>query len=1113
MPNKHKLHSAGFGLLALLTVPLLAHDGEWPPKADPQWDATLNTVINNPDPPGTPGGFNTHLYLDRIEFSIPSAYANWMTHWHEQSGCGDGGGRFADFAIGDVDNDGMQDDIVITQPGEAVLAAEMQINWSAKTGTLNPLWFWLSPYATTVMGSNPNSHSGVNGVGYTCEGTDRNNPLIWNVVDDGTTDATNEVVVVALDENKNERLFILRHAGVGVVTPVATSPADKIFQVDHRLGIARVRSTPFPRDIVMTEHGEGRVFVWSWENGNLVHKYTGDPFYTGGPLGNPGILAKVHECNWGDVDGDGFDEFCLNGVVDFVDADGAGNPIPTNTVVGKKHLGVARWQIMDSLQAGPGGGAHCDMVMMGDWDPTRYGLEIYAVTEAGSGGSWKDAQSGLLHTKAVDTLWDADCGTLIDEWDTAPADDGQSIFAGNWTSTYAGIESISSPKDPGGTLGGNSVVIPPGQEETDGSYVVATRVTPSTTDADFRLLTIDGPVYNGPGRYEFEGNDGAPDSVNNLKIRSGGPWRRMFGIDWDGDYKSDEILHHPFNEGNLILFRLGDKQELVVGSYPPGVPSQGQVQNHTPPILGEGFDPSCGDHLGWWYFFSQGECSEHIPPATGGDDWSFQNGGPGRGTHYFEKLKEVWPGNDDLAGAVVVHPYDLVGSTDHREEVIAITIQPSPTMSIYYNSDALPADAFPRPSPRDSLEYRRYRQTQVLHPFSFQEQAVAIRRFGVRPVNSALPARTVGIGFGGSVQLEAFIEFEDGSELDVSNDVTWVQDAESQPYLSLNPSGLVTEIGGIQLSGRFHAEMVVEGKLAQSLPSYVFTSNSSDPAVLRAGLSDSWIVNDSAQDDRLLRLEAYVAQKDNLPSVVYALNPSGSTWHPNASGMLTPPSSGSLDLTLADDGVGPDELAGDGVYSALVSGQGGLSLGDNLKAIRAMLPPITFPPPPAARKPLGVANSEPWPYYVHNTSSSSPWPNPASPPQLQAETSTYQGARVRSMGYRGWKVPNEMLLEVETIPSVLHPDSAIVAYANVPNLGYALMTDQGGNIHTLKLSTSAAPSGLYVSHVVTNLQTINGFTMLSDFYPKIRVHGYPSWDVDQPADFDPSCGELEPSRW
>src|SRR5687767_370201 len=168
----------GAGVVALALTLLAASDGEWPPAADPHWDDGTNAVVNNPAAPGS-GGFNTHLYLDRLEIVLPNdspKYADWVTHSHAApTGCSFPvwGGFQTDFALGDVDNDGVEDDIVITQPGEAVFAAE--INYA--TGTLTPLWLWLTPYATGVLNSNPNHPSIAS-----CHTTNRNNPLIWNLV-------------------------------------------------------------------------------------------------------------------------------------------------------------------------------------------------------------------------------------------------------------------------------------------------------------------------------------------------------------------------------------------------------------------------------------------------------------------------------------------------------------------------------------------------------------------------------------------------------------------------------------------------------------------------------------------------------------------------------------------------------------------------------------------------------------------------------------------------------------------------------------------------------------------------------------------------------------------
>jgi len=37
--------------------------------------------------------------------------------------------------------------VVVAMPGEAVLAATYTIDFPTQTGTLDPIWLWLSPYA------------------------------------------------------------------------------------------------------------------------------------------------------------------------------------------------------------------------------------------------------------------------------------------------------------------------------------------------------------------------------------------------------------------------------------------------------------------------------------------------------------------------------------------------------------------------------------------------------------------------------------------------------------------------------------------------------------------------------------------------------------------------------------------------------------------------------------------------------------------------------------------------------------------------------------------------------------------------------------------------------
>ena len=1055
--------------LVLTATGVGAHDGEWPPLPDPQWDGTA--VIGNPDP-------TSALYLDRLELVIPNGsprYADWVTHFHQNTAGHPGryGGWKTDFAIGDVDNDGLADDIVITMPGEAAFAAKIDL----ANGTLTPLFLFLTPFAQSTMGGVPKHVPGVSDP--PDDALNRNNPLIWNIVDDATpNDDTNEVAFVGLnDDGTQEQLFLLRHdpSQPGGFLKVAETPLSMAFEVDHRLGIGRVRNTAFPRDVVMTAH-TGRVFVWSWEAGALVYRYKADQYSSNTPL-----LAKTHESTWADIDGDGFDEFFVNGLLDFVDAGANGQPVPTNPA--HPDEGVARWQIVDATAGSQEG--HTDQVHVADWDPTRPGLEVYAVTEQGNQNPpfWLNAQTGEQHFAAYDTLWDADCGTPLDEWTEAPATDGQNVVGGNWTRSHAGLEAIVSPKD----LANGGQVIAPGQAFATGSYAVATRVTPSPAVADFELLTIEGALYDGSGPY---------NTNNALKIRSGGPWGRMFALDWDGDYATDEILHHPRNEGNLIVFRLGVKGDWGLGPLPPGLPTQAQVESPIPPIQGEGDDPNCQGPSGWWYFHSQGTCGEHIGPPDQPGTWSWNQGGPGRGTHYYQKLKEVFP-NSGASGAVVAHPYDLAGTPDHREEIVAVsatvTGQSVATLHVYSNASALPAETIPRPTPHASLAYRAYRQRQVVFPFQFGRDAVAIQRFGVRPADASLPSRVVGVPFGGSVQLEAFVEFADGSETDVTDLVTWVQDAESASFLSLTSTGLVTEVGGITLSGRFHAELTLDGELRQSEPSYVFTSASNRPRVLRAGFSDSWLVDDPALEARVLRCEAYVAQRDNANRRVFVLDRDGTLWE-----------SGEGTVELVDDGSDGDAHAGDGIFTATVQDVGDLDAGDHLLAIRALLPPISVAAPPQPPILAGVANSDPWPYFVLNAAPTAPWPSADPPPSNATEENAFEAPRIASLGFRGWGVPGEALFEVEVIPPPLHPDVPILVRANFGGVWYDL-TDQGNRIYSILQPTAGVPAGLYVPHVVAFV--LDNGVFPSDPYPQLRVHTYPTWDLGEVPALPEFCYE------
>ncbi|MEM7305435.1 MAG: hypothetical protein AAF682_02135 [Planctomycetota bacterium] len=1078
-----------FGALAVIAAVVAANDSEWPPLADPHWDGTA--VVNNPTP-GSP------LYLDRIEFTIPNDppyfYADWIGVWHDvpspaecnqQTGSTQYGGFKTDFAIGDVDNDGEADDIIITTAGEAVFAAEMDIDWSTSTGVLNPHWLWLSPFAQSISkvdpvsgGLKPDHQQGTPGDLtddiYSCFAANRNNPLIWNFVPDGAADDTNEIAFVGIDaNNERQHLYLLRTDptapdGVQVVDSTEGEPFPLDLWIEHRLGICKVRNTEFPRDIVMTQHGNGIPFIWSYGNvggtDKLFFQYSGNHF-----LSSSELTAKVHECNWTDLDGDGFDEFIVNGVLDFVDADAAGNPVALNGTDG-----TARWQMMITEPDGTGGGAHADQAYIGDWDPLRPGLEILAVTELPSGGGpWVGPNIGDYHPKALDTLWDADCGELIDEWDAAPNSDGQTIYGGNWTASYAGLEAISSPKS-NITPGSTDIVNPPGQGNGSGSYARGIRVTSDPLDDDFELLAIDGALFDGAWAYDVN---------NTLKIRSGGPWGRVYGMDWDGDYATDEILNHPRNDGYFMVFRMGEKGDWGAGPLPPGMPDQPTVSSGTPPIQGEGDDPACVGPNGWWYYYYQGECGNQ-------PTWNWNDGGPGLGSHYYEKLKEVFPNLG--VGAIVAKPYDLPGS-DHREEIIAVSVQAVPTIHVYFDSGPLQAGLVRRPSPHNSLAYRANRQTQPIHPFDFRNDAVAIQRLGVRPSNPGLPSRVVGIPLGGSVQLEAFLEFENGTQIDVSNLVTWKQDADVPVgSLDVSATGLVTEAGGVPLSGRFHAEMTLEGELRISEPTYVFATDDPTPQILRAGYLDSWLVDDPQQDDRPLRVEAWVGQRDNGPFVVFGQELDGTAW---------------AGLQLQDNGIGPDAEAGDGIFSGELGSPAGLALGSNLKAIRAMSGALSIDTSGVIS---GQLNSTPWPFVaLGGAATPPPWPNVPPPVALFTEDVVYEAPRIRSLGYRGWGAPGEILLEVEVEPSPLHPAVPTTVYVYMPGVGYLPLIDRGGGFHTIRF-TGVTATGLFLFNTAT-LILDDGQLFMGDHAPHAFLHQAPGWDVDEPAPPLGFC--LEPVGW
>jgi hypothetical protein len=163
----------------------------------------------------------------------------------------------------------------------------------------------------------------------------------------------------------------------------------------------------------------------------------------------------------------------------------------------------------------------------------------------------------------------------------------------------------------------------------------------------------------------------------------------MWQIDWDGDRSEDEILNYFWQ--TLIVWRMGEKGDWG-NSPPPGMPTQAQLQQSW---IEEGFEL-------WWEFY-QGYNGAKI------DEWGWNNGGPGRYTHYYQKLGEAYPG----AGAWKPLAWDI--GRDFREEIVVATPY---AINIFYN--LAPLDwGTSYPSPTLDRQYRRVRMERVGEPYLF----------------------------------------------------------------------------------------------------------------------------------------------------------------------------------------------------------------------------------------------------------------------------------------------------------------------------------------------------------------------------------------------------------
>ncbi|MFC1736544.1 hypothetical protein ACFL1X_10515 [Candidatus Hydrogenedentota bacterium] len=612
---------------SLLSATALAYDSEWPPEADP---------YNNSMSPGA------GLQMGKISIVIPSEFSQWFGHQHDV-----GWGVFPMwFALGDVEGRDNGDlDIVMYFSCEILLAGRLNINWANDTGTMTPLWCWKvpneNPHATPPSGSHA--------------GPGERNCLIWDFDGDGA----NEVALVAPKEYMQwgspawgEGLYILRtnpRPGAGpwdfsVPPPeVLCSNSDTDLgdanDFKARVGICKVRDTAYPMDIASHDHDGKSLSIWKMNNNSGVYSLTRE-------YSVPYHVPITHEFNYADVDDDGYDEFMLDGVLDFVDKVG-GVATPTNGLAG-----VQRWS------TGHVPYDHTDQMICADWDPSLPGLEIHSAPE----GSYTDRHGAARLGKNI--LWSTD-GTVIRQNTANPFSHPQSINGGNFTNSRPGFESIHVPKS------FSYATVRGGETWLAGSYAI---------DANQNLLAVDGGYWQTVKK-----------SGNEPGHRASGPAYEMGQIDWDGDRSEDEIINYFWQ--TLIIWRMGEKGDWLPGAPPAGMPDQTEVtQSWTENYGGT-------DYTLWWDFY-QGYNGGH----TG--DWGWNNGGAGRHTHYYEKLGEAFPGSGswvyksfdvgkDYREEAVVAIANRVNIFYNTDSLADPTLYPSPRSDLEYRKHSLEMINYP----------------------------------------------------------------------------------------------------------------------------------------------------------------------------------------------------------------------------------------------------------------------------------------------------------------------------------------------------------------------------------------------------------------------------------
>ncbi|MEE2907694.1 MAG: hypothetical protein VX527_07660 [Planctomycetota bacterium] len=616
------------GLLLLVDISS-GIDSEWPPAPDP---------VNAQMSPG-PG-----LQMGKISISIPSEFSQWFSHLHDVGGWNEWP---LDFAIGDIEGEDDGDiDIVLYMADEIVLAARLEINWQSGAGTLVPLWCWKVPNAPDTPPSTHPGHAD-------------HNCLIWDFDNDGR----NEVALVAPAQYElwgepvwGQAIYVVQEDPSPASPPWDFSVPPPLIramsepsslanssEISERLGICRVRDTAYRQDIVTHDHGGSTLSIWRLPDdpaSNTLERVFSRSYTT--PI--------THEFNHADIDGDGFDEFAWDGILDFVDLVGG---VPTQTNATDPLEGVWRWQ------SGMVPYDHMDHMMIVDLDPNSPGLEVMSLPEF----DWTDP-TGATHP-GVDTIWRAD-GTILRVNDDCPFSHPQSAAIGNWTASREGLESIFVPKS------FSNPTVTGGEIWQCGAYAV---------DANQNELAVDGGYWQTVKLNPPE---------NDLPIhRATGPAYRMWQVDWDGDRTEDEILNRFWQ--TLIVWRMGEKGDWGT-TPPPGMPTQAQLQQSW---TENGFEL-------WWDFY-QGYNGAKI------DEWGWNNGGPGRYTHYYQKLGEAYPG----AGAWRPLAWDI--GRDYREEIVVATPY---AVNIFYNLE--PANwNTPHLSPTLDRQYRRVRMERVGEPYIF----------------------------------------------------------------------------------------------------------------------------------------------------------------------------------------------------------------------------------------------------------------------------------------------------------------------------------------------------------------------------------------------------------